>query len=296
MRVDDDASKRRATRIALILLVAVAAFGGVAVVVGRGAVLFAARDSSSARPAPRAIPSDTSPGASFPDETSTGVPRETTLTPSEALDIRLAGSVISGLDIDGCVDVEADNVTIRSSRITCARPTTAVRLFDGNRGLTLEDVEINGSGVVSAAVGFSNYTLLRVDIHDVIDGPRLGTNTTIQDSYVHRLVRAEGSHNDAVQITGGSDILIRHNRLEAYDDTTADLFNAAIMIGSSSAPVANVLIEDNYLDGGNYTVNFHPDLTATGIVGRNNVFGPHFRYGSLAGERVSGVEWSGEPN
>ena len=273
MRADEDAMKRRATRIALVLLVAITVAVAVAV-----------------------IPRATNLGAPFPDETSSGVPSGTTLTPSAALDIRRAGTVIEGLDIDGCVDVRADNVTIRRSRITCARPTTAVRLFDGNHGLTLEDVEINGSGVVSTAVGFSNYTLRRVDIHDVIDGPRLGTNTTIQDSYVHGLVRAEGSHNDAVQVTGGSDILIRHNTLDAYSESTGDLFNAAIMIGSSSAPVANVLIEDNYLDGGNYTVNFHPGLTATGIVGRNNVFGPHFRYGSLARGGVSGVEWSGEPN
>lgn len=238
---------------------------------------------------------ETSPTAPFPDATSTGVPEGTRLTPSGPLDIRRAGTVIDGLDIDGCVDVRADDVTIRRSRITCRRPTTAVRLFDGHSGLLVEDVEIDGTGVVSTAVGFAGYALLRVDIHSVIDGPRLGSGTAIQDSYVHGLTRVQDSHNDAVQITGGSGIVIRHNTLSAVAESTGDLLNAAVMIGSQSAPVRDVLIEGNYLDGGNYTVNFHPDLVAEGIVLRDNVFGPHHRYGPVARGDAPGVEWSGPP-
>jgi len=217
------------------------------------------------------------------------------LQSSGALVVKRDGAVLDGLDIDGCVDVKADDVTIRRSRVVCARPTTAVRLHDGYSGLTLEDVEIDGRGVVSTAVGFSHYTLRRVDIHNVIDGPRLGDETTIEDSYVHDLVRAEGSHNDTVQITGGSGIVVRHNTLIAYREDTGDLFNAAIMVGSSSAPVHNLLIEGNYVDGGNYTVNFHDGLDASDIVGRDNTFGPHYRYGPLARGHLDAVTWTGEP-
>jgi len=231
----------------------------------------------------------------FPGPATTGVPTGTMLQSSGALVITRDGAVLDGLDIDGCVDVKADDVTIRRSRIACARPTTAVRLHDGYSGLTLEDVEIDGRGVVSTAVGFSHFTLRRVDVHNVIDGPRLGDGTTVEDSYVHDLVRADGSHNDALQITGGSGIVVRHNTLIAYREDTGDLFNAAVMIGSSSAPVDNLLIEGNYVDGGNYTVNFHDGLVASDIVGRDNTFGPHHRYGPLARGDLDAVTWTGEP-
>lgn len=273
------------------VLVAVAA-GFVAV---GGAAVLVTYDPSVAGPRPSVSLPAVQSSTPFPDASSTGVPAGVELTASGGLDIGRAGTVVDGLDIDGCVDVRADNVTIRNSRIRCARPTTAVRLFDDHHGLLIEDVEIDGNGIVSTAVGFSDYTLLRVDIHDVIDGPRLGDNTVMQDCYVHDLVRAEGSHNDAVQVTGGSGIVIRHNTLDAYSIETGDYFNSAIMVGSSSAPVDGLLIEDNYLNGGNYTVNFHPNLHANGVVGRNNVFGPDHRYGPLARGEGPGIQWTGQP-
>ncbi len=235
-------------------------------------------------------------GEPFPDEGSTGVPDGVTLTPSGALEVTTDGAVVEGLDIDGCVDVLADHVTIRSSRITCSRPTTAIRLQDGRTDLVVEDVEIDGTGVVSAAVGFSDYTLLRVDIHDVVDGPRLGSNTRIQDSYVHNLSRTEGSHNDAVQIAGGEHIRVLHNTLDAFDARSGDLFNAAVMVGAGKTTIDDVLIAGNYLNGGNYTVNFRPDVTARAVVGRDNTFGPDHRYGELAGADLPGVQWTGEPS
>jgi len=231
----------------------------------------------------------------FPDASTTGVPAGTEVTRSGSIDVERSGTVIDGLDIEGCVDVKADDVIIRRSRITCSRPTTAVRLFDGYHNLTLEDVEIDGSGVVSAAVGFSDYTLVRVNIHDVIDGPRMGDNTTIRDSYIHDLARRGGSHNDAVQISGGSNIQILHNTLDVYDAITGGLFNAAIMVGTRSASVEDMLIEGNYLDGGNYTVNFRADLTAQNVVARDNVFGPHHRYGFLARGHQPGIDWLNWP-
>ena len=278
--------KGRTSLVALAALAALAAVAVVAVVVLHGPP-----------PTSEVYPEPSTAWAldGFPGPATTGVPTGTMLQSSGSLVVKRDGTVLDGLDIDGCVDVKADDVTIRRSRIACARPTTAVRLHDGYRGLILEDVEIDGRGVVSTAVGFTHYTLRRVDIHDVIDGPRLGDETIVEDSYVHDLVRAEGSHNDALQITGGSGIVVRHNTLIAYREDSGDLFNAAVMVGSSSAPVSDVLIEGNYLDGGNYTVNFHDGLVASDIVGRDNTFGPHHRYGPLARGDLDSVTWTGQP-
>jgi hypothetical protein len=124
----------------------------------------------------------------------------------------------------------------------------------------------------------------------------MGENTMIRDSYIHDLARREGSHNDAIQVSGGSNIQILHNRLDVYAAATGDFFNAAIMVGTQSARVEDMLIEGNYLDGGNYTVNFRADLTARDVVARDNVFGPHHRYGFLARGNLPGVEWSTLPD
>jgi len=260
------------------------------------AALQAGGDGHAGAPATTPTVPDVDLSAPFPDATTTGVPAGTTLTPSGSLDVKSAGTVLEGLDIDGCVDVHADNVTIRASRISCARPTTAVRLMDGYSGLRLEDVEIDGNGIVSAAVGFTDYTLVRVNIHGVVDGPRMGSRTVLVDSYVHGLVRTDDSHNDAVQVTGGSGVSILHNTLDAYDPATGDLFNAAIMVGTGKDSVADLLIEGNYLNGGNYTVTFRPNLDASNIVGRGNTFGPDQRYGPLAHADSPGITWTWLPD
>lgn len=226
--------------------------------------------------------------AGWPDAASTGVPAGTVLRPSGSITVTRAGTVLDSLLIDGCVDVKAADVTIRRSKIRCGRPTTAVRnISDGP--LLIEDVEIDGRGAVSAAVGFSNYTLRRVNIHNVIDGPRLGSNTTVVDSYIHDLARIPNSHNDTLQTTGGRNIVIRHNTLLPYRSATRDPMNAAFMLGTTSSPqLQDILVEDNYVNGGNYTFNIREDAQGVAnLVFRGNHFGRDHRYGPAA--RVTGT-------
>lgn len=241
-----------------------------------------AAPSSAAAPAAR----------TWPDAKTTGVPAGTALTASGSLSLDTDGQVVSGLDITGCVEVKARNVTIRQSKITCGSGTYAVRVTDDATGLVLEDVEIDGSGKTSTAVCCGNYTIRRANIHNTIDGPRLGSNTTIVDSWIHDLSRGSGSHNDAMQTTGGQNIVVRHNRLDAYNANTKDPFNAAIMVGSTTSPeVRNLLVEDNYCNGGNYTIGVRPDLKAVDVVFRNNVFGRDHRFGAVARWGHPGITW-----
>jgi len=247
-------------------------------------------------------PTPTGPGAtadpageiptSWPDADTTGVPAGVRLTESGSLDLVTDGEVVSGLDIKGCVDVHAKNVTIRQSRITCDRKTWAVRTFDTTEGLVLEDVEIDGSGVNSAAICCDNYTLRRADVHNVVDGPRLGNNVAVVDSWIHDLARTAGTHNDALQTTGATGVVVKHNRLEPYDKATDDPHNACLMVGSTKAPeVRDLVVEDNYCNGGNYAIGIRDDLKATNVVFRRNTFGRDFRYGVVARPDVPGVTW-----
>jgi len=251
-----------------------------------------AQAPTTAAAAPRGPKPSAPPLSSWPGQQTTGVPAGTALTPSGSLDLDTDGQVVSGLDITGCVDVRGRNVTIKKSRITCSRDTWAVRTFDGVTNLVLEDVEINGSGKNSAAVCCGNYTLRRVNVHDSIDGPRLGSNTSIVDSWIHDLTRVDGSHGDTLQTTGARGILVKHNRLEPYKTGTSDPNNAAIMVGSTTAPeVRDMVVEDNYCNGGNYTIGIRGDMTAVNVVFRRNWFGRNYRYGVIANWDQPGVTW-----
>lgn len=231
--------------------------------------------------------------AGWPDAGSTGVPAGRSLRGSGSVTVTTDGTVLDGLAIDGCVDVKADNVVIRNSRIVCDRSTFAVRTWDGTRNLVVEDSEIDGAGRVSSAVCCGNYTLRRVEIRNVEDGPRLADRTRVYDSWIHHLTRLPDSHNDALQTTGATDVVVRHNTLEAYNTDTGDPMNAAIMLGSTTGPVVrDMVVEDNLFTGGNYTINFRPDINCDNVVFRRNTFVDNARYGPVAGHGAAGVTWA----
>jgi hypothetical protein len=243
---------------------------------------------ASHTPTPTPTPTKTSSAppipSSWPNASSTGVPAGVTLKSSAGLEITKAGTVISGLDINGCVDVEAANVTITDTLITCDRDSPVIHVYAG-ASVTVSHSEIDGQDGASTAIGYDNFTLDAVDIHDTVDGISLGSNDLIENSYVHDLARGDGTHNDAIQTQGGSNDVVEGNTLEAYRASTGDYMNSAIQTGHLVEALSNVLVEDNYLDGGNYTVNAGSTSTngypISGYVFRSNVFGPNSRYGPV---------------
>jgi len=213
----------------------------------------------------------------LPDATNTGVPAGTSLSSSGSLTVTRDGAVVDSKLVKGSITVKADNVTIRRTKIE-NEALYPIQIKSGYRGLVVEDTEIDGNGVASVAVLRGEYTLRRVNIHAVKDGPRIeGDNVVIEDSYIHHLTRVPEGHHDTIQIRRGVGIIIRHNNLQAYNDRLDDPMNAVIQTGSLIGLVSNVLIERNLLNGGNYS------LAAGGPsiqqwVARNNRFGRDFRY------------------
>ena len=240
---------------------------------------------------PPGSPTTTPPPASpapgrFPDATTTGVPDGVTLRPSGSLTVTTDGAVIENLRVTGTIKVQADDVVIRNTRID---NTGRYPIQVEGRNLLVVDSEIDGNGTASVAILPGEYTLRRVDIHDVLDGPRIeGDNVLIEDSYIHHLHRVEGGHHDTIQIRRGNGIVIRRNNLQAYNPATGDPMNAAIQIGSLTAPMRGLVVDGNLMNGGNYTINSGksgPDPSHY----RNNVFGRDFRYGVLSSG--PGVVW-----
>lgn len=214
----------------------------------------------------------------------TGVPEGAVLTPrSGNITITTAGFVLQNVDLQGCLLIRAADVVIRNSRITCGRPPglAAVQTGTGALRVLLEDSEIDGMGTAQIGLGYSNITARRVEIRNTNDGLRAGSDVVVENSWIHDMARQGDLHPDAIQSTGGTNITIRGNHLDPYTNATGDLVNAAIMLGSelTSTGLNNVLVENNYLNGGNYTVNMRGDTVFSNVIFRNNVFGSRSRYG-----------------
>jgi hypothetical protein len=187
----------------------------------------------------------------WPDETNTGVPPGTVLKPAGSLVITKTGEVVSGLDIRGTVDINAPNVKLMNSRIRGAR-FDVVRIKSGMPGVVVQDCEIDGVGTDNdGSNGIrGSGTFLRNNIHHVENGITLDGSAIIQDNYIHDLLASGSPHYDGIQIDGKvSDVIIHHNTIiNPYTQT------AAVMIDNYFGPIANIVVSQNRLVGGGYTV------------------------------------------
>src|SRR5262249_17918336 len=151
-----------------------------------------ASQSPVASPSPvasSASPSGSAPAPSgFPDASNTGVPQGTVLHKrTENIVVRQDGTVLDGLDLTGSVDVYANNVVIRNSRISGTN-WWGVHLRDGYRNLTVEDCEISGNGVQQMQYGIASgggvVTARRNNVHTISNGIDVPVGL-IEDNYVH---------------------------------------------------------------------------------------------------------------
>lgn len=196
----------------------------------------------------------------WPDATNTGIPPGTALTLRTGDQHLNVSGVYSGLDINGCVYIEASNITIRDSRIR-GECWYSIRTFGAGSptGLIVEDSEIVLARGLEGSYGIccSNYTLTRVHIHANPAGNQgadcvyLGTNNVVRDSYcvVGLLNAGSAGHADGFQSDGGSNYTLDHNTIRNPNPQTS-----AILMSTNSGAISNVRITDNLVAGGGYTV------------------------------------------
>ena len=222
--------------------------------------------------------------AGWPDAASTGVPAGTRLTRTGDVVVTEPGTVLSGLAM-GCLTVRAADVVVRRSRITCTDGRQLAVALSDAEGFVMEDSEIDGGdGGTENAVGWGGYTLRRVEVRGTQDGPRLGYDATVVDSWIHGLVRHDGVHTDALQSTSGERILVRHNTLDPRSAGDDDFLNSAVQLGTETGTkrLRDVVFEKNYVDGGTYSVNVKCSANIdSSVVFRDNRFGHGSRYGAV---------------
>lgn len=233
-------------------------------------------------PTPTAVSASASRGAEPPDASTTGVPQGTALRRVDGLEVVRDGAVLDGLEIHGELVIDADNVTVRNTRVVTPTERYPVHVREGTRGALLEHIEVDNQNSSGKGIYFDggSGTVRYADIHSAEDGIAISADgVVIEHSYVHHLHRTSTSHNDAIQIRRGKDVVIRHNNLQAYNDRTGDPMNAAIQIGSlvGDEPITGLEVIGNLMNGGNVTVNGGGRGEVASAVYRDNRFGRDYR-------------------
>jgi hypothetical protein len=194
------------------------------------------------------------PTNAWPNASNTGVPASATLTPYNGnLVINTPGAVIGGLDIHGTVTINGSNVTLRGCRVTAANSIGFVVSTWAAMGVTVEDCTIDGVGTGNdGSAGISGSgTFLRNNISHVEHGIYVGTATTlIQDNYIHGLLASGAPHYDGIAMNGGqNNVTVSHNTIiNPWAQTSA------VMIDNWAGSSSNIVVDNNLLVGGGYTI------------------------------------------
>lgn len=184
------------------------------------------------------------------------------LVPMGNIVVTAQGTVIENVDVSGGITVQADDVTIRNFRVTTSGPY-GIDSSSGATNLVIEHGEI--SGATSAGILGADLRARCLELHDMERGIIVQNNTVVEDSWFHSM----NSH--AVFSGSGAGGAFRRN----YCLLTT---GGACVFLSDVAAQGGYRIEDNWLDGGSYTVYCHEETTVSG-----NRFGRGFVFGLRSG-------------
>ncbi len=188
--------------------------------------------------------------AGFPNASNTGIAgvglTENDLTPSGSVTITTDNTIFELKNVSGSIKVQANNVTIRKCKVTGG--IYGIDCTAQYPGALIEDCTVLSSS--SKTICGGNMTVRRCDISDSPDGVYHYSNTTIEDCWIHDLYEGESTHNDGIQCQSGSNLVARHNSIQALYQTQT----SAILYHTNFGPVDDVLIENNFLSGGGYTI------------------------------------------
>ncbi len=216
---------------------------------------------SSAGPAPSAITS-TSGGtggtipASFPNASNTGVPAGHTLTiHNGTLTVDKAGTVIDGLEVHGDINVTANDVIIRNSRVL-NRGDWGIIQRQGVHGLQVLDTDVHGNGTDRLQFAVLNeggmVTIQRCNF-SVTSDPISTSSGLITDNYVHDPKYFAGDHIDMLQSDAGppagQQLIVRHNTFINTVDQTS-----ALALFQDFGVQHDAIIDGNLLAGGGYAL------------------------------------------
>lgn len=152
-----------------------------------------------------------------------------------------------------------------------------------DQGQTFQAAHRNNEFGGKAILG-NNCKIISCDISGYADGIYLSNNVEILDNYIHDLYFynpqwddpqsiEDMTHSDGIQSSGGGGFLIRHNRIDSRGFS-----NSAIILQNRYGNTHHVLIDNNYMLGGSYTLYVRDrqdaveDYSVREVIIRNNIF------------------------
>jgi hypothetical protein len=207
-----------------------------------------------------------------PVASNTGVPAGTSLSTTVPAGVQVSGDswkvVTDGTIIDGkdvvnkWVDIEANNVTIRNSRIKAPDGVywAVYNQAENKSGLTVLNSEIyTAKGAHNGIITETNTTVCGVNAHGFENIVSIQNNNVImQANYFHANVAAPGTndpHDDVMEVRVGTNIKILGNNLtqtnadESWQHNTGALYAAA-----TYGKLDQLTIDGNWLGGGTYSL------------------------------------------
>ena len=178
----------------------------------------------------------------------------------------------------------------------------------GVKGAVIEYSKIDGKNVTENGFQLNEGTLRYVEITGVVDAIKAHGNMLVEKCWIHDSHFWTGAgagagnytHNDAVQVSSGSNIVLNYNRVENWRG------NAGFFVDPDQGAISSVKIIGNYFNNvGNYSVYVKGSANASAqqyglpsyVVIKDNVFGQRrddvpANWGRMAAEiHASNLTW-----
>jgi hypothetical protein len=221
-----------------------------------------------------------SPGScGFPDPAygNVGVPAGTTLTPSGSLNVTTPGAVIDGKDVTGTIRINANNVTIKNTKVenhtdSCGANTcgNSLILVNGNYNVTVSHVELTADQNASIEHAIRNVfdgshlTIDHVYQHGLIDALCHCGNVDVSDTYSNVGKAIPDDHVENMYVEDKT-VSVTHSVLINRISQTANIF-------MDSGAGNHLTLKNSMLAGGGFSMYVCPKngcSTATAMVTGN---------------------------
>ncbi|MFT4235176.1 MAG: hypothetical protein QM607_09285 [Microbacterium sp.] len=192
--------------------------------------------------------------------------------------------MIDGFEVHGTITIAAPGVVIKNTRViggTTPGDSGLVNNIASGDSFEIIDSELvpQVQSTLWNGIMGSNFTATRVNIHGVVDPIHIiGDNVTVTDSYLHDTYHLEQdplrdytpTHDDIVQIQIGKNLLFENNTMSGSQNTV-------FMVTQDRGSVGDMTISDNYLDGGNCSINVNEKSNGplSDVLIDGNLFGPN---------------------
>ena len=162
------------------------------------------------------------------------------------------GQVIENKLVTQGLVIQANNITIRNCKFASnGYYWLVLNEWGAGTNLLIEDCEFDGMQAADSCINAFNATIRRCNVYGGYDGIKAGSGVLIEDCYIHDpAILGADPHCDGIQCLGTNSLTIRHNTITMPVGSTS-----CVILSTSSADVMqNVLIDNNKMAGGVYSV------------------------------------------